>query len=155
MRCAGVLEEDGMAHVTCRGGAASVRQVTQRQTRLVAYRTDRRRIAGLGFVPSLREAFRDRGGANPEVTMNKPSDQNTNTGPARTNDQTQPRKDAPPSFDGEPRDPRESAPDNDGNKKQDLGKTYQPGSGKGDSKGPMQAARGDDDLMSKKPGKSA
>lgn len=77
--------------------------------------------------------------------MNKPSEQNSSTG------RTQPRKDAPSSFDQEPRDPRETAPDS--GKKQDLGKTYQPGSGKDDAKGPMQAARGDDDLMSKKPGK--
>lgn len=87
--------------------------------------------------------------------MNKPSEQSTTTGPARSNDQTQSRKDVPPSFDSdsEPRDSRETAPDT--GKKPDLGKTYQPGSGKDQSKPPLQAARGDDDLMSKKPGKQA
>lgn len=87
--------------------------------------------------------------------MNKPSEQNTTTGPARSNDQIQPHKDVPPSFDSEPRDSRETAPET--GKKPDLGKTYQPGSGKDESKPPMQAARGDDDLMSKKqqPGKQA
>lgn len=83
--------------------------------------------------------------------MNKPSEQNPTTGPAKSGDQTQPRKDVPPAFDSEPRDQRETAPDI--SKKSDLGKTYQPGSGKDDAKQPLQAARGDDDLMSKKSGK--
>jgi hypothetical protein len=83
--------------------------------------------------------------------MNKPSEQHPTTGPARSGDQTQPGKGVPPSFDSEPRDPRETAPDI--SRKTDGGKTYQPGSEKPEAKPPMQAARGDDDLMSKKPGK--
>lgn len=84
--------------------------------------------------------------------MNKPSEQNPTT-PARAGDQTQPGKGVPPSFDSQqPQDSRETAPDT--GKKADAGKSsYLPGSGREDIKPPLHAARGDDDLMSKKPGK--
>lgn len=85
--------------------------------------------------------------------MTKPSEQSPNTGTARAGDQTQP-KGVPPAFDEQrPQDPRETAPDI--GKKPDAGKSsYRPGSGRED-KAPLQAARGDDDMMSKKPGKPA
>lgn len=84
--------------------------------------------------------------------MNKPSDQNPTHGPARSGDQTQPGKGVPPSFDSQPpQDPRETAPDI--GKKPDAGRIHQPRPGKDDAK-PMQAARGDDEVMSQpQPGK--
>lgn len=79
--------------------------------------------------------------------MNNPNQQNPTT------DQTQPGKSktVPPSFDRQqPQDARETGPDT--GKKPDAGKSsYLPNSGREDK--PIQAARGDDDLMSKKPGK--
>lgn len=81
--------------------------------------------------------------------MNKPSEQTPTT--SRSGDQTQPRG-VPPAFDAQrPQDSRETAPGI--GKKPDAGKpSYLPGSGREDAKAPT-AARGDDDLMSKKPGK--
>jgi hypothetical protein len=85
--------------------------------------------------------------------MNKPSEQTPTSGTARSGDQTQP-KGVPPAFDAQRKqDSHEAAPDKA--KKPDAGKSsYLPNSGRED-KAPLQAARGDDDMMSKKPGKPA
>ena len=76
--------------------------------------------------------------------MNKPSEQNPSIRPAKSGDQTQPAKDTQ-----QPQDPREIAPDI--GRKPDAGKSsYVPGTGREDARPPMQAARGDDDVMSQK-----